>query len=248
MTPPYTIIEIAETSSTNEYIRQLHEKDSLPEGATISAGFQTNGRGQMGNSWEAERGKNLLFSTLLFPSGVKINKQFIISQLVAVSLQETLENYLNPITIKWPNDIYYREQKLAGILIENDVCGDKITQSVIGIGVNVNQEQFCSDAPNPASLMQLLGREINKKELLSAFLAHLFSNYTRLRNGKANELAERYHAALFRKEGLHLFRDEAGIFFAQIDKVDAEGYLHLITNTRERRKYFFKEVSFVLNS
>ena len=248
MKAPYTIIEIAETTSTNEYIRQLHEEEPLPEGTTVSTGFQTKGRGQMGNSWEAEQDKNLLFSTLLFPSGVKANGQFIVSQLVAVSLREALENWLKPIAIKWPNDIYYGSRKLAGILIENDVCGGEMTLSIIGIGVNVNQERFCSDAPNPVSLKQLLETDVDKKALLTAFLNRLASNYALLNNGKADEIKNSYHAALFRKEGAHLFRDGNGMFSAQIDKVDDEGYLHLITEERERRKYFFKEVSFVLDS
>ena len=242
------IIEVAETTSTNEYIRRLHESEPLSEGTTVSAGFQTKGRGQMGNHWESESGKNLLFSTLLSPSGVKANEPFIISQLIAVSLQETLENYLKPITIKWPNDIYYEERKLAGILIENDVCGETISLSIAGIGVNVNQEQFYSDAPNPVSLKQLLGSDIDKKELLMVFLKQLSLNYDLLNSDKADDLRERYHTALFRKEGLHLFRDEEGLFFAQIEGVDRVGYLHLVTNTHERRKYFFKEVSFVLPS
>ena len=247
MTAPYTIIEIAETTSTNEHIRRLHRENPLPEGTTVSADFQTKGRGQMGNSWESEPEKNLLFSILLFPTEVKINEQFVISQLVAVSLQAALESYLTPITIKWPNDIYYGEQKLAGILIENDLRGEKMLLSVVGIGVNVNQERFYSDAPNPVSLLQLLGTEVDRRSLLTAFLAQLALNYALLNSGKVNDLADRYHAVLFRGEGLHLFRDESGVFSAQIEKVDTAGFLHLVTDTRERRKYFFKEVSFVLD-
>jgi len=246
MNTPYSVIEIAETSSTNDYIRQLNAKESLAEGTTVSAHFQLSGRGQVGNSWESEAGKNLLFSTLLFPTGIKITEQFILSQLVAVSLREALANYLAPITIKWPNDIYYGDKKLAGILIENDLCAADISLSIIGIGVNVNQSRFYSDAPNPVSLRQLLGVEIDRRILLADYLTRLAANYRLLKNGEADELRKRYHAALFRREGFYPFRDNAGLFPARIEEVDTSGYLHLVAESGERRKYFFKEVVFVI--
>jgi len=247
MNAPYPVIEITETSSTNDYIRQLNGKEPLAEGTTVSAGFQLSGRGQVGNSWESEAGKNLLFSTLLYPTGIKITEQFILSQLVAVSIQEALENYLAPITIKWPNDIYYGDKKLAGILIENDLCAAEISLSIIGLGVNVNQSRFYSDAPNPVSLLQLLGIEIDKRLLLTDYLTRLAANYSLLKNGEVNELRKCYHAALFRREGFHPFRDNAGLFSAQIEEIDTSGYLHLVTESGECRKYFFKEVSFVIH-
>ena len=243
---PYPVIEIAETSSTNDYIRQLNANEPLAEGTTVSAGFQLSGRGQVGNSWESEAEKNLLFSTLLFPTGIKITEQFILSQLVAVSLQEALENYIAPVTIKWPNDIYYGDKKLAGILIENDLCAAEMSLSIIGIGVNVNQSRFYSDAPNPVSLLQLLGVEIDRQILLTDYLRQLSANYSQLKNGGADELRKRYYAALFRREGFFPFRDNAGLFSARIEEVDTSGYLHLVTEGGERRKYFFKEVSFVI--
>jgi len=244
----YPIIEIAETASTNSYIRQLHEAEQLSEGATVVARFQTHGRGQMGNGWESEAGKNLLFSTLLFPVKVKATGQFIISQTVALSLQEALERYVNPVAIKWPNDIYYGEKKLAGILIENDICGKTIAVSVVGVGVNVNQEVFVSDAPNPVSLKQILGYEVDKEQLLQLFLERLSFNYALLNKGKCNEIREKYYMALFRKAGFFPFRDRQSLFMAQIAEVDATGHLHLITEGGEKRKYFFKELSFVLYS
>ena len=242
------IIEITETASTNDYIRHLHEAGQLPEGTVVSALFQTRGRGQMGNAWESEAGKNLLFSTLLFPTKVKANEQFIISQTVALSLQEALERYVKPISIKWPNDIYYGEKKLAGILIENDICGKTIALSVVGVGINVNQEAFTSGAPNPVSLKRILGCEIDKELLLNAFLERLFFNYALLNSGGSGEIREKYHAALFRKEGFFPFRDERSFFTARIAGVDAMGYLHLVTENGEKKEYFFKEVSFVLSS
>ena len=246
MNTPYPVIEIAETSSTNDYIRQLNAEEPLAEGTTVSAAFQLSGRGQVGNSWESEAGKNLLFSTLLFPTDIKITEQFILSQLVAVSLQEALENYIVPVTIKWPNDIYYGDKKLAGILIENDLCAAEISLSIIGIGVNVNQSRFYSDAPNPVSLLQLLDVEIDRQILLTDYLRQLSANYSLLKNGGADELRKRYHAALFRCEGFFPFRDNAGFFSARIEAIDSTGYLRLVTEGGEQRKYFFKEVEFVV--
>ncbi|MDD6210054.1 MAG: biotin--[acetyl-CoA-carboxylase] ligase [Bacteroidales bacterium] len=245
---PYPVIELDETSSTNEYLRSLFQKNILAEGTTVTAEFQTKGRGQMGNSWESEPGKNLLFSTFLQPGNVLVNEQFIISQIVALSLQEMLEQYIAPVFIKWPNDIYYEERKIAGILIENDICGKKILASVIGIGLNVNQEVFCSDAPNPVSLRQLLRREIDKKELLSAFLSRLLANYALLKEGKENQIRESYRNALFRKEGFHPYVDKGGnIFNARISGIDNNGKLCLTMENGDSRQYYFKEISFLLS-
>ena len=239
------IIEITETASTNEYLRQLHQTERLSEGVTVSAQFQTHGRGQMGNSWESEAGKNLLFSTILFPAKVEIAKQFVISQMVSVSMQEALEQYVKPVTLKWPNDLYYGKKKLAGILIENDICGKNIALSIVGIGVNVNQEVFTSGSPNPVSLKQILGREVDKKQLLRIYLERMSHNYALLNKKKSDEIGQKYHSSLFRKEGFHPFRDEHSLFAARIEKVAPTGYLHLVTENGEKRKYFFKEIEFV---
>lgn len=243
---PTQIIEIEETTSTNEYLKQLHLKEMLPEGTTLIADFQTKGKGQPGNSWESEAGKNLLFSLLLYPDRITPNKQFIISQLVALSLQETVGKYLNDVTVKWPNDIYCKEKKIAGILIENDICGKTISSSIIGIGLNVNQECFFSGAPNPVSMKQLLQVNTDRKFLFFSFMKRLSINYSYLLNGEEKRIQENYFNVLFRKDGYFLYEDKTGKFYARIAGIDASGRICLEMKNGRKRNYYFKEVAYIL--
>ena len=150
------ILRVAETASTNSLLRELVIKESLAEGSVVVADFQTAGRGQIGNTWESEAGKNLMFSLVLYPTCIPANRQFLISQIAALSVKETLDSYTDHVTVKWPNDIYWKEKKICGMLIENDLMGRNINQSIAGIGININQEIFHSSAPNPVSLLQIL--------------------------------------------------------------------------------------------
>ena len=167
---------IDETHSTSSLLRETYD-DSLPHLFTIRTDFQTAGRGQAGNSWESEKGKNLLFSTLLRYPEVEAADQWRLSMLVAVAVREAitsilspLASRLSPITIKWPNDIYYNDQKLVGILIENTLSGRQIAYTIAGVGINVNQTQWLSNAPNPVSMKQITGEEYDVENLLNAFL------------------------------------------------------------------------------
>ena len=121
--------------------------------------LRLHGKGQVGNSWESEAGKNLMFSVLLHPDFVPANQQFLISQISALAVQQMLETFVKPISVKWPNDIYWNDKKICGMLIENDIAGTKLINSIIGIGININQKKFISNAPNPVSLTQITGKE-----------------------------------------------------------------------------------------
>ena len=158
---PYPMIALEETDSTNRYISQLCNElqESVAELTTVTAEFQTAGKGQRGNTWEAERGKNLLFSFVLYPTFLEARRQFILSQIVSLSIKEELDRWSDEITIKWPNDIYWRDKKICGILIENDLSGHFIGRSISGIGININQNEFHSDAPNPVSQKQNTGQQ-----------------------------------------------------------------------------------------
>ena len=134
------ILRVAETASTNSLLRELVIKESLAEGSVVVADFQTAGRGQIGNTWESEAGKNLMFSLVLYPTCIPANRQFLISQIAALSVKEALDLYADHITVKWPNDIYWKDKKICGMLIENDVSGHHIRRSIAGLGININQE------------------------------------------------------------------------------------------------------------
>ena len=170
----FKVIHIDETDSTNRWLRDYAL--SQPEGDyVVVSEYQTAGRGCGTNSWESERGKNLTFSLLIHPTEITADCQFRISEAVSLALCETLDGYVTDrqVSVKWPNDIYVDDCKICGMLIENRLRGRLMTDSIIGIGLNVNQREFFSDAPNPVSLVQLLGHEVALEPLLQAFLQKL---------------------------------------------------------------------------
>ena len=241
-------IHLEATHSTNQYLRELHEKEPLGEGSVVLADYQTAGKGQTGNSWESAPGENLTFSLLLCPGFLPANRQFLISQITALALKAALDAYTTGITIKWPNDIYWNEQKICGMLIENDLSGHHLYSSIIGIGLNVNQTEFHSDAPNPVSLRQITCIRYEREAVLNAFIEQFTRLYLLLMEGKEEKIRDMYRAALFRGDGFYLYRDNEGIFEASIRQIEPTGHLILQLHTGEQRRYAFKEVAVVLNS
>ena len=135
-------IRLKEISSTSLYMSQLCDRQKQADFTCVCSDYQTAGRGQRGNGWESEAGKNLLFSFVLYPDSLEASRQFVLSQITALALQETLAQYADDITVKWPNDIYWKDRKLCGTLIENDLTGLYVSRSISGTGVNLNQERF----------------------------------------------------------------------------------------------------------
>lgn len=239
------IIYLDEVVSTNSHLRGLTGKRQLPEGSVLVAGFQTAGRGQIGNIWESEAGRNLTFSLVLYPDCIPANHQFLISQIAALSVKEALNTYVDGITVKWPNDIYWNDRKICGMLIENDLSGWSLYSSVIGIGINLNQPVFRGDAPNPVSLLQITGQEYNWREVLNRFLALMYDKYLLLLQEKYDEIRAAYHSALYRRDGFYLYRDDNGDFEASIDAIEPTGHLILRLHDGTLRRYAFKEVSYI---
>ena len=164
------VFYIPQTISTNVLCWKMFKERDIPEGLVVVADYQTAGKGQAGNSWESARGKNLLFSIVLYPHHIPIEEQFLISQAVSVGIKNVLDTVSDDITIKWPNDMYWKDSKLAGILIETSLFRNIISKAVIGVGLNVNQTEFISDAPHPISLKQIAGkRGKNLKWILSKY-------------------------------------------------------------------------------
>ncbi len=236
------IVRYKELSSTNLHFHELLKKGKPEEGAIIITENQTAGRGQAGNYWESEPGKNLTFSIILYPEKIKANEQFIISQITALSLKNVLDTYISGITIKWPNDIYFQNKKIAGILIENSLTANAIDSSIIGIGLNVNQEIFHSNAPNPVSLKQITGVDFDLDHLLQQIQTQILTIYKKT---DPEEIKKNYVNSLYRKTGLHHYADKEGIFLASIHSIDLNGRLILEKENGEKREYAFKEVLFV---
>lgn len=251
---PFPLVALDETDSTNRYLGNLCDArpDAVPEFTTVSAEYQTAGKGQRGNSWEAELGKNLLFSLLLRPLFLEARHQFVLSQLVSLALKEELESLLltQEVSIKWPNDIYWRDRKVCGILIENDLTGAYIGRCICGIGLNVNQETFRSDAPNPVSLKQVTGREHDRHGLLAAVVGRIACYYEGLRSDESGawegEIASRYAHSLFRRQGFHPYEDASGRFLARLLRVDPDGRFVLEDEGGRERGYLFKEVQYIV--
>ena len=239
----FKVIHIDETDSTNRWLRDYAL--SQPEGDyVVVSEYQTAGRGCGTNSWESERGKNLTFSLLIHPTEITADCQFRISEAVSLALCETLDGYVTDrqVSVKWPNDIYVDDCKICGMLIENRLRGRLMTDSIIGIGLNVNQREFFSDAPNPVSLVQLLGHEVALEPLLQAFLQKLEP----MLQMDPETLGKAYRERLYRREGEHEYRDGKGLFRAKLLNVLDDGRLVLLVTEGTARIYAFKEVQFVI--
>ena len=231
----FRIIHIDETDSTNRWLKENGE------GTMVAvADYQTAGKGCGTNSWESERGKNLTFSMLIHPTDIPASQQFRITEVVSVALCEVLEQYIGDVSIKWPNDIYMGDKKICGVLIENRLQGNVIVDSIIGIGLNVNQTEFVSDAPNPVSLRQLLGREIDREALLHDFLETLETV------SSSETTYSAYRNKLFRMGKQAVFSDETGRFEGTIQDVETDGRLLIKDLSGQARRYAFKEVQFVI--
>ncbi len=247
----FKIIHIEETDSTNRWLMTQGDgsfvtsrdvtKEPSPCVIVVVAEYQTAGKGCGSNSWESERGKNLTFSMLIHPEGIPANEQFHITEVVSVALCETLETYMKDrAEIKWPNDIYVGDRKICGILIENRLQGSVIKDSIIGIGLNVNQRVFLSDAPNPVSLYQLTGQETDRDALLKCFL-EAFERVSQCKTSCFD-----YRERLFKRGKDSLYEDKTSRFTARLMDVLPDGRLLLVDQEGRERLYAFKEVQFVI--
>lgn len=252
--PRYILVK--ETASTNTYLKTL--ADTLPGGTVIYTHRQTAGRGQKGNSWEAEPGKNLTFSMLLKRPAVAVRDQFVISEAVSLAIVDAVREALadadaaKQIAVKWPNDIYCGDRKLCGLLIENSLDDHGIAHSVVGVGLNVNQSAFVSDAPNPVSMCQVSGHEFELETLLHDVCERIeqYCAQGAMPQGR-RLLHEQYLAALYRNDGRpHSFALPDGTQFAAIiHDVAPDGMLILRTpgGDDEFHSYAFKQVQHVIN-
>lgn len=231
--------------STNAQAVQDIQEGTAHDGKVIWTGDQTQGKGNGTNQWESEKGKNLTFSLLTEPIFLKPAEQFVITQLISIALYETLSHILSPekLFIKWPNDVYYDKKKIAGVLIQNYVKGQQINFAVIGVGLNVNQKTFLSDAPNPASIVHFTGKEMEIKTLLDDILQNFKSHYVALNEPeKRTELHEKYLEHLYLRNQWADFTDESGTFSGRITGINDYGQLHIEDKEGNKKTYGFKEI------
>lgn len=213
----------------------------------LTADYQTAGRGQRGTGWEAAPRENLLFGFRLHPRFLRADRQFALSEALALAIVEALLPFSPDFTVKWPNDIYWRDRKVCGMLLTHTLEGSTIATTITGVGLNCNQSTFRSDAPNPVSLLQILGREVNRSAILADILHRFDDTLEKLRNSEDSEAVHaRYLKVLYRRKGFHPFRDATGSFDAAIDTISPRGMLTLRLQDGSRRTYAFKEVAFVM--
>ncbi|NVO19997.1 MAG: biotin--[acetyl-CoA-carboxylase] ligase [Bacteroidetes bacterium] len=211
------VIRLPETASTNLHALRELNSHRPAEGSVYITDNQTQGRGLETNSWESEPGKNLTFSFILYPSFLPVDKQFRLNQCIALGISDFVKQMITDrITVKWPNDIYYRDKKICGTLIQNSVIGSSFDYSVIGIGMNVNQAEFLSEAPNPVSMMNVLGIEQSLENLSLQLFQSLDRRYWQLMNGEFEKLSADYLNNLYRmgeigKYMIHGIEEEARI-------------------------------------
>lgn len=238
---------IAETTSTNVLMKDMLQSEALPNGFVVHAGFQSAGKGQGSNTWESAKDKNLLFSLLLRPQQIDASEFFLVSQMVSLGILYVLRARTDDenskyFTIKWPNDIYWKNQKIGGILIENTLQGRNIQTSICGIGLNINQEVFTSEAPNPISLRQIMGQTFEIKQLLH----EVRSSILEICQLTPDDIRKKYMLHLYRNTGYHPFKTSNFTFYARIIQIDTDGKLILKDTEKQRLKFYFKEVEFVV--
>lgn len=244
----FTIHWEKEIDSTNKALECNLQMGSLPEFYCIAAHSQTKGKGMGSNRWESEAGKNLCFSFVVYPHFLEAGSQFLLNQIISLSCRDFVVSLLpgNEILIKWPNDIYVEQKKIGGILIENRILGNAFDSSLIGIGLNINQKVFLSDAPNPVSVAQITGKDLVLDGLIEAYSRHFLEWYSKLQNFEFDTIQSCYHRHLLGMQQLAWYKAEDDIFQARITGTDEYGRILLQDNENKIRVFGFKEVSLCL--
>lgn len=233
------------TTSTNDEARGV-EYGHMD---VVWAGRQSAGRGQRGHTWHSREGDNLTFSVVLTPLFLPVVEQFMLSEVVALALVDALEEYGVACRIKWTNDIYAGDNKIAGVLIEQSLSGDTIARTIVGVGLNVNQSSFPDDLPNPTSMVIERGVECDRRAVLECFVRHLELWYSRLEAGEKGAIESAYRERMYHLGEPHIYALPSGErFVATIRGVRPAGHLCLEHEDGIVREYAFKEVEFVLKS
>ncbi|MDB5110163.1 MAG: biotin--acetyl-CoA-carboxylase ligase [Mucilaginibacter sp.] len=241
------LLTLKEVDSTNNFLKNLLTNSKpVPEGTVIMAESQFAGRGQQENKWHSEPGKNLTFSVLLNPAFLGVLNQFDLTRAISLGVYDALEPILGAqLKIKWPNDIYYADKKLGGMLIENLIQGGQIKNSIVGIGINVNQQDFPAGTGNPTSIRQILHEDYDLRTLLSEICTHIEAYYLNLKAGKIVFLRNAYLNRLYWLNEPQKFKAQNEVFAGTIINVKETGLLVIKNNNNEEREFSLKEIEFL---
>lgn len=241
-----TILEFKELASTNDYALELAKKNDklLENGLVVWTRNQTNGRGQRENSWISEKDSNLTFSIVLNQLQLAVSNSFYLSMAIALGVTNYLTENNIIVQIKWPNDILVNKQKMAGILIENSLKGNLINQSIVGVGININQQKF--DNLNATSLFNETNIVYDLKPELLKIIKCIEKQFVRLSLKKYDLITNEYLQNLFGYKTILNYKTNTEVFEAKIIDIKSDGAIELELNDKSRREYYFKEVLFEL--
>ena len=240
------LIKLKEVDSTNNFLKELLSKsEPLPEGTVIMADNQFAGRGQLESVWRTQTGKNISTSIYIKPSFLPLNKHFYLNMAVSLAVSDTLSYFIpSGIKVKWPNDMYYYDKKLGGILIENALTGSEIKSSVIGIGLNINQKHFSADISLKAtSVIQILHKEVQLEVIMEKLFAFMEKYYLILKTGKYSILHKSYLERLYNFEMSGFYKQDGEVFEGTIIGIEENGRLMMNVNGTQR-SFNFKEIEF----
>jgi len=241
------IIKINATNSTNSFLKELAQNSSLDEITVAVTNNQTSGRGQMNNSWISEPYKNLTFSLFTTLKKVKVEHQAYLNFAVSLAIYDVLLEYDVPnLYIKWPNDIMSGKKKICGILIENTFSHSRIKNTIIGIGLNVNQEKFHKNLINASSLKIILKKSIELEALMNTIINHINLKISCVELKNFNQIYNRYHQALYKKGIPTTFLNQKTkqLFMGIINGVSSSGNLQIQLEDNSIQEFGLKEVSF----
>lgn len=234
-----------ETESTNSFLHEKLMSEKLPEGSVVTADYQTKGRGHRGSSWHSEAGKNLLMSIVVYPEFLKATEAFMLSKCVALATCDLLADYSNKVQIKWPNDILIEGKKVAGILIENILRGSEIYASIIGVGINFNQQLFEKELTTATSVFMDSGVKADTQINAVKLHENIEVYYQRLQQKKFAEIDQLYLTNLYKLNESALFKDADGQFQGKIRGLSSMGLLIVEGENGEKHLYDVKEISLV---
>ena len=237
------IIHLSNIDSTNNFAAKLLSENLCQNGAVIMADVQTEGKGQRGNIWLSESGKNLLSSFVFKPDNLSVENQIALTWATSLSLLETLRKFNIEALIKWPNDVFVGGKKIAGILIENQLQGTQISCSIIGIGLNLNQTFF--EDLNATSLLLETNQIVEPRTILNLLAHEMNEQFQLIYSSNFEILKTEYENNLFQMNELKSYEDEFGVFVGKIIGTTEEGKI-LIEKSNAIQSYGLKEVAFLM--
>jgi len=225
------LLEYESLDSTNIFSQELVSKSSPTEGTTVLAHYQSSGKGQYGRVWESKAKENITLSIILRPKFLAIKQQFFLNVVSSLAVADAIEYYIKDhVMIKWPNDVYIKNNKICGILIQNNLQGQQILNAVVGIGINVNQIDFHKDIPNPTSIKKEAGENIELIELRDLLFGTFEKYYEQLRSGGSEDLKKQYQERLYKKGHISRFRLDEKEVEGVIRSINDQGQLEIEIN------------------